>query len=186
MIDLSNIDWAVVLATLVGPIVAVGITLWHQSRSSTIEGRRELFVTMMKTRRHPTNSEFVGALNLVPVHFYGDKNVMERYSDLMKTFDDAMWLNSEAVPRLVDQVETKVAYLLSEVSKAVGRPVEQLHVLRGAYAPQGWQDEEVAQKRMRDALSSVLSGERPVSVAVVYPPVPQREAVQSLEISQVD
>ncbi|MBW9090071.1 hypothetical protein JNB91_19875 [Rhizobium wenxiniae] len=165
--DWSKVDWAVVLATFVGPIVAVGITLWYQERSSRNKSREDLFVSMMRTRRMPTNIEFVGALNLVPVHFWKDKLVMQRYSELMAVFSDPSWNVIDARLRLIEQVELKVAYLLSELSKAVGRPVEQLEILRGAYAPQGWKDEEQAQADLRSALAQLLSGARALPVFVL-------------------
>lgn len=171
-IDWSTIDWAVVAATLIGPIVAVLITLWHQERSMKRRSRQELFVAMMKTRRHPTNAEFVGALNLLPVHFFADKAVMERYVQLIAVFDDPAWFMPDAAQRLNEQASLKVAYLLSEMSRAVGRPVEQLQILRGAYAPQGWQDEEQAQKAVRTALTQILMGHRslPIWVAQLQQP----------------
>lgn len=91
LIDWSRVDWAIILATIVSPISAVIITLWHQKRWSKRLSRENIFVTMMKTRRNPTNVEFVGALNLVPVSFYSYKTVMHRYADLMDTFEDPSW-----------------------------------------------------------------------------------------------
>lgn len=181
MLDWTNFDWAVVAATFIGPVAAVIITLWHQERSLKKRSRQELFVSMMRTRRHPTNFEFVGALNLVPVHFYSDKEVMNRYAELIAVFDDTAWFVAEANARLAQQVDLKVAYLLSAMSYAVGRPVEQLQILRGGYAPQGWQDEEQAQRLLRSALTEVVSGQRPlpVWVAQVHQPTKTSAAYQS-------
>ncbi|MBB3407959.1 hypothetical protein FHT87_001862 [Rhizobium sp. BK316] len=166
----SQVDWAVVVATFVGPIAAVAITLWYQERSAWKSSRRSLFVSMMRTRRNPTNAEFVGALNLVPVYFYSENAVMQRYKELMAIFDDTMWLQAEARARLGEKADLHVAYLLSEMSKAVGTPVEQLQILRGAYAPQGWLDEEQAQKRLRESLTAIATGNAVLPVAVIPPP----------------
>tara|TARA_R110002020_G_scaffold200927_4_gene403338 strand:- start:4729 stop:5328 length:600 start_codon:yes stop_codon:yes gene_type:complete len=166
VIDWANIDWAIVVSTFVGPIAAVMITLWYQENSLRKRSRHELFVSMMRNRRHPTSQEFVGALNLVPVHFYADKDVMKRYAELIAVFDDTSWFIPEALNRLNEQAELRIAYLLSAMSRAVGRPVEQLQILRGAYAPQGWKDEEQAQKEIRSALSDVLTGKRLLPILV--------------------
>jgi hypothetical protein len=184
----SSVDWAVVLATFVGPIVAVIITLWYQERSSRNKSREDLFVAMMRTRRTPINIEFVGALNLVPVHFWKDRLVMQRYAELMAVFSDPSWSVIEARSRLVEQVEVKVAYLLSELSKAVSRPVEQLEILRGAYAPQGWKDEEQAQADLRSALSQLLSGARalPVFILPAAPPAPVNDANDGFAVDKSD
>lgn len=173
--DWAAVDWAVVAATFVGPVVAVIITLWYQERSLMKRSRHELFVSMMRSRRHPTNPEFVGALNLVPVHFYADGEVMKRYAELLAVFDSPSWNIPEALQGLHDQANLKVAYLLSAMSKAVGRPVEQLQILKGAYAPQGWADDEQAARMLRRSLTEVASGQRPLPVFVVQPSAPPAE-----------
>lgn len=174
--DWSGVDWAVVLATFVGPVVAVVITLCYQERSARNRSREDLFVAMMRTRRTPTNIEFVGALNLVPVHFWRDKLVMKRYAELMAVFSDPSWHVVDARLRLIEQVDMKVAYLLSELSKAVKRPVEQLEILRGAYAPQGWKDEEQAQADLRNSLAQLLGGARALPVFILPNDAPSTTA----------
>lgn len=188
MIDWANVDWAVVAATFVGPIIAVVISLWHQERSIQKRSRQELFVSMMRTRRHPTNAEFVGALNLVPVHFFSDKAVMQRYAALIAVFDDTAWFVAEARGKLHEKADLNVAYLLSAMSRAVGRPVEQLQILRGGYAPQGWQDEEQAQRALRSALTEIVSGQRPlpVWVAQLHQAAPAGIAPQQQEFAATE
>ena len=162
-----HIDWAVVGATLFGPVVAVWLTLWSQSRFLRKQDRRALFTVMMRNRRHILNADFVGALNLVPIHFHSDKKVIERYSKLMATVSDTNWENPKSVPVLNEQVDTNVAFLLHEMSKAVGTPIEQLDILRGAYAPQGWKDKENSQTAMQEAVMALLSGRRPLYVVPI-------------------
>ena len=172
-----EIDWAVVVATLLGPIIAVAITLWHQSRNSRKQSRMDLFSVMMRWRKHPM-ADFVGSLNLVPVHFNADRMVMQRYTELMTLFEDSGWRSPdhEVRRRLIDQTDTKIAYLLSAMAKAVGTPIDQLHILKGAYAPQGWADEEQIARETRDGLRSMLRGGYLPVVVMNGPTVPQPSA----------
>lgn len=167
----DKIDWAVVFATLVGPILAVLVTLWAQARDNRRRNRMELFSNMMRSRRNPTAIEFVGSLNLVPVHFHADRQVIAKYGELIALFEDSAWRSKdlEAIRRINDKVETSTAYLLSAMSKALGVPIEQLAILKGAYAPQGWADEEQEQKGLRLDLRRVLTGERPLVVLPLDP-----------------
>jgi hypothetical protein len=66
-----NIDtWAVVLATIVGPVAAVFITRWNDHRRE--ERNRLLYVyrTLMATRKIAISQEHVTAINLVEVEFH--------------------------------------------------------------------------------------------------------------------
>ncbi len=167
---MENFDWAVIIATFLGPISAVVITLWSQDRLLKRQERRQLLSTMMRYRRDIISTEFVGALNLVPVHFGQRASVMDRYSNLMKTFGDVGWKVPDAVPALNDRVETEVAYLLSEMSKVVGSNIDQLHILRGAYAPQGWANEQDKRNRIQDGLLDILEHRRALPVLAALQP----------------
>jgi hypothetical protein len=171
---LANGDWAVVIATFVSPIVAVGITLWAQARDSRNRNRMELFSNMMRSRRSPTAIEFVGSLNLVPVHFHADREVIARYAELMAVFEDTAWRSKdkETIQRIHEKTETTIAYLLSAMSVVLKVPIEQLAILRGAYAPQGRADEEQENRQVRLLLRDMLSGARALAVMPIPPPAP--------------
>ena len=81
----------------------------------------------------------------------------------------------DVVPGLLEKVDLNIAYLLSAMSQSVGAPVEQLHILRGAYAPQGWADEEEKQKSLRDQVQRLLSGEIALPVVLRPPLTPTDE-----------
>ena len=138
----------------------------------------DLFSVMMRWRKHPMAADFVGSLNLVPVHFNADRMVMQRYTELMTLFEDSGWRSPdhEVRRRLIDQTDTKIAYLLSAMAKAVGTPIDQLHILKGAYAPQGWADEEQIARETRDGLRSMLRGGYLPVVVMNGPTVPQPSA----------
>ncbi|WP_281967158.1 DUF6680 family protein [Roseovarius nanhaiticus] len=167
MIDWSQVDWAVVLATFCGPVLAVLVTLWHQGRSARKDARRSIYATMMRNRRHPASPDFVGAFNLVPVHFHNEKVVMEKYGKVLEIVNDASWSHQKSVQKLHENFNTAAASLLSSMSVVVGLPVDQLTILNGAYAPQGWADDEQEQRKLRQALLGVLVGARPLPVSVV-------------------
>ena len=175
----ENIDWAVVLAAFAGPIVAVCITLWYQGNYAARQARRDIYIALMRTRRYPISGDFVGAFNLVPVHFYGYKDVMERYRQLIGLFSDTAWHNPETSPRVAEKIPSAIAHLLSAMSVAVKTPISQLDILDGAYAPQGWADDEQAQRELRDAMRLLLSGEKPLPVTLLSSHGPQDERLQS-------
>lgn len=164
---LENIDWAVVAATFAGPISAVCITLWYQGHAAAMQARREVYISLMRNRLYPISGEFVGAFNVVPVHFYKDEQVMERYRQLHAIFSDSGWHHPETSLRVAEKVPSAIAYLLSEMSIAMKTPISQLDILNGAYAPSRWADDEQAQRELRDAMRLLLSGHKPLPVEIV-------------------
>lgn len=160
--DSSTIS--IVAATFVGPIIAVMITLWYQQYSLSRQSRMELFSVLMRNRRNNLATEYVSGLNMVPVHFHNKPKVLEKYATLMTTLSDLSWKNPERVSDLVDKANTDLAYLLSEMSKVVRTPVDQIQILKGAYAPQGWQDDADRARNIQFRLLEVLEQGRPLSV----------------------
>ncbi len=163
------IDWAVVTATFVGPIVAVGVTLWYQGWSAKKVDRLAIYSAMMRNRRTPTNAEFVGAFNLVPVHFLNDSAVIERYKRVLDVVNNPGWNQPELRRGLGEQSAVAITHLLSAMSKAVKLPVEQLDIFTGAYAPQLWADDDDAQREVRAALMKILRGEIALPVVAFNP-----------------
>ncbi|MCJ1900350.1 hypothetical protein MR829_08165 [Paracoccus versutus] len=163
-IGVQMMEWAIVLATFVGPIAAVAITLWYQRRSKQSEVRFNIYVAMMRNRRNMLNPDFVGSFNLVPVYFGGNAKVMEGYREVLRIVNDPSWTTDTAKPRLFEQLNDAASRLLHSISAAVGAPVEQLDILNGAYAPQAWLDDAAAQIEVRDLLRAFLQGKRPLPV----------------------
>jgi hypothetical protein len=162
--DFSQIDWAVVGATFLGPIFAVIITLWVQDRSSVRQTRMSVYEVMMRLRRFPTNNDFVGAFNLVPVHFHGVAKVMAAYRAVQRILNDHGWRIPDAVPQLNRDHEIALATLLVEMSRTLGIKVESADIQNGGYAPDGWRTEQETNEAMRQALFGVLIGARAVKV----------------------
>lgn len=165
--DVSQIDWAVVGATFLGPIFAVMLTLWVQNRSSVRQTRMSVYEVMMRLRRLPTNNDFVGAYNLVPIHFHGVPKVMAAYREMQRVVNDQTWKIPEAVPQLNRSHELALATLLVEMSRILGIKVESVDIQNGGYAPDGWRTEQETSEAMRQALLGVLIGARSVKVDLV-------------------
>jgi len=65
------------IAILLGPIFAVMITLWYQSKKEKQQHKFLLFQTLMSRRRDfPISQEWVDALNLIDVVFHDNKKAV--------------------------------------------------------------------------------------------------------------
>jgi hypothetical protein len=161
---------AIVMATLLGPVLAVMVTRHVDARRQIRDRRLEVFRSLMGSRRAPLSPERVKALNMVEIEFHGIASVEAAYRDVMAHIN---------MPRPLphgwgERHRTLLTKLLSEMAKVLGYELQQLDVLEGGYYPQGFVDIEVEQQLVRQALIDVLSGRRPlvVSPAAPAPPSP--------------
>ena len=95
---ISSETWAIVAATGLGPIFAVGITLWREAVTEKYRRRFSVFRTLMATRKVPISPEHVNAVNLVEVDFYKCRAVEAAwlaYKDHLNTGPDDAPFNDD-------------------------------------------------------------------------------------------
>jgi hypothetical protein len=173
------------LAAVAGPWVAVWITRMSDERKEVTERRRNIFRTLMRTRKMPIHYDHVGALNLIEIEFVGDAKVIVAWKEYFKNLGERTPadLDQRGHEELRQKRETLLTKLIHEIAVALKFKVEQLEILEGNYIPQGWDDEANEQRIVRQSLIDVLGGRRPIlfqpynpeSQNGPYPPAPQIE-----------
>jgi hypothetical protein len=161
---------AVVLATLLGPVLAICVARRVDDKRRRLARQLDVFRLLMSTRRVPLSADRVRALNLVQIEYHGIQNVEDAYRDLMQLINTLPPLPAN----WHDRQRGLTTKLLSEMAKVLGYDIQQLDVLEGGYWPQGLVDIEAEQQQVRQVLLEVLSGRRPllVSPAAPAPPAP--------------
>lgn len=77
---MSTESFLTLVAILVGPLIAVGITLWHDKRKRKRDAKLWVFHTLLANRRSsPPAAEWVSALNQIDVIFYDDPKVLDAW-----------------------------------------------------------------------------------------------------------
>jgi|CXWL01.1.fsa_nt_gi hypothetical protein len=132
--SISADTWAVVLATGVGPIAAVGLSLWREARNSLKSRQLWVFRTLMMTRRLGISADHVNALNLVEVDFYKCQKVLENW----KTYKDHLFSNAPEDEVWYEKKERLLANLLFEMAAAQDLSIPAMEIFKGGYAPKGW------------------------------------------------
>lgn len=176
MIELKTSEWVIVLATLAGPVLAVQAQKFIERARETRQRRLRLFYTLMGTRASRVSSDHVQALNMIDIEFYGrrllrmrfqksaDKNVIDAwkiYKDHLNERVDATGLDAWA--RRSDDLFVD---LLHSISLAVGYEFDKVQLKRGVYFPKAHDENEMAQLLIRDSLVKILTGEKPLPMAV--------------------
>lgn len=105
-------DWLTLLAIVVGPIVAVGITLWVEGRRRRRDSRTTVLRQLMATRHLPADPLYSTAVNLVPVEFNDEPEVMAAY----KAYLEAL---RRAVPEDPDELSRSLQFLVSKQTKMI-------------------------------------------------------------------
>ena len=180
-------DILLIMVTFIGPVAAVQAQKWIERSREKGDRKLRVFQTLMMTRAARAASiEHVQALNLIDLYFDGkgkdDKAVREAWAVY---FDHLHRLRcSPAAQQKAhdDKSIDLLTRLLQTISKSLGYDFGEVQLKRGAYFPQGHADENLARIVIRDSLVKILSGERPIPMAVVQFPVSEEALAAQKQI----
>jgi hypothetical protein len=156
---------AIVLATFLGPIFAVAVTLWREQRKENHSRRFYIFRTLMATRRLNISREHVDALNMIEVDFYGVTKVQAAYRAYLAHLNHTGPADQQWGDRRLDLA----AQLLHELSVAMKMPIGKIDLRSGGYSPLGWGGRDTIERYLLD----VAGGKESVPIRVTsLPPQP--------------
>lgn len=133
---MTNETLAVVIATLIGPLAAVIFTVWfdHRRESQRQIAKQEkdknerqlwIFRSLVKDRFFGISNDFVAAINLVEIEFYGEEKVINSWNKLR---DAHHTTNGQ------EQIRRRTNELLIEIAKVLG--FTNLNFTDPGYSPQ--------------------------------------------------
>jgi hypothetical protein len=169
-----NIDtWAVVLATVVGPVAAVFITRWNDQRREARNRLLHVYRVLMATRRSSVSQDHVAAINLVEVEFHGVKPVIEAWSAYLTHLNTTTTSGSEELARAWnDRRSELLAVLLVKIAAHLGITKGEIEILHGGYAPHAWLLRENKLDAVQDYAIRLSEGKAVVPLSMVQQPHP--------------
>lgn len=159
-----SIDWAVVFATLVGPVLAVQAQKVIERRKENSNRRDRIFQALMTNRATRLSDLYVQALNQIDLEFQHsgnkkDKAVIDKWRVLFGE------LNAPPEPQnlplnvaWIERCNEGLVQLLLAMSAALGRLHSEEEIRRGMYYPKGRFEAEQAQLAVLDGLKNLLNG----------------------------
>lgn len=158
-----NIDtWAVVFATLFGPIFAVQAQQYIARRGEERQRKLWLFRSLMNTRVGTLTVEHVNALNAVPLEFHRDVEIMghwRKYLDHLNNQNTALDVWGKLRVDLYSD-------MLAIMAKRLDYGFDPLQVKNEIYAPRGHFEIETDQEAIRRGVAELMKGERTLPLEV--------------------
>ena len=129
VLDIINI-----IAIIVIPIFSVLIGQWLQNRSEKRKDKVRVFSHLMSYRAIGyVDQQSVNILDLIPIVFNDDKNVIEKYNIYLKSLN----IKTEDFPQKQKEIENNKTKMLEEMAKNLGYKNINWEIIQNPYLPQG-------------------------------------------------
>jgi len=150
-----------IIAILLSPAIAVGVSMWIQTRREKLQHKRFIFTKLMETRHEIYSQEIVRALNMIDVAFYDNSRVRELWKEYLEMLNNKGLDN----PQGWEQRKKKRLELVQGMAKAVGygKGISHLDVDR-FYLPVGLVEERQRAEDIGKELLRVLKESHGIKV----------------------
>lgn len=185
------VEWWVVFATLVGPVLAVQTQKFIERAGDHRARRQRIFVALMANRATRLADDFVKALNLIDLEFLPsgwsrrkDKAVIGAWHALLDDLNHGPGADADKPTTIAwnARCDDRIVELLAAMSSALGYSFTREQLRRGIYHPQGFYEREQAHLAILDGLRKVLTGQSALPMAVTQFPTNPDFATAQLEL----
>jgi hypothetical protein len=159
------------VAIVIGPIIAVQITLRFEERREKRRRKYDTFHALMRTRRVTLSPDHVTALNVIQTEFHDDEKVITAYKKYIDNLAVGLAAGSseEATKKFVDDRDDAFNEMMFELGKHLGFTLDKRELAKYSYAPQGWVNIEAEQNAIRHFAIELLQGKRPLPITPFQP-----------------
>ena len=169
-------DIVMILAVVIGPIVAVQLTRYLDNKKEERERKLQVFKTLMETRAYNVSWQHVAALNRIDVEFYKNKKVITAWKEYLDQLnspitDNNLWADK----RLNLFVE-----LLYIMAQSLNYDFDKTHIKNSSYSPKAhgsFFDEQHVRdelKSIRENALKMLTGQTPIPMEITNWPNPPK------------
>lgn len=178
-------DWAIIFATLGGPVLAVQVQKWLERGRAITERRSQIFRTLMATRASVLSPEHVQALNAVPVEFYGTGGKLKAINEKWKEFLDHHAPDLQANEAWLQKRTDLFVDLLHLISQSLGYGFSRSQLARDIWNPQAHGELENEQTIIRKGFVKLFNGELSLPMAVTeFPATADDQSLANQEALQ--
>jgi hypothetical protein len=183
-------DWAIVLATLAGPVLAVQAQKWVEGVREYRNRKLWVFSTLMATRAARLSLDHVRALNMIEMAFYGRRVFGVRHQKKSEREVVDAWydyLDDLGVdPNQIDITRRTNLFigLLFKMAADVGLRFDRMQITKSVYMPVAHGEAEMQEQELRRRALDVFSGTSPLKMEVTSFPVDPNALAAQIELQQ--
>lgn len=164
-------DTLIILATLMGPVIAVQVTRFLDNKKEERGRRLQVFKTLMATRAYTISPPHVEALNRIDLEFSSNKKPDKKVVEVWRQYLDLLG-NKSLSP---EQWDLRRVDLLVELLYAMGQALDydfdKTQIKNGTYSPVAHGRIEEEQQAVRTRVLEVLEGKRAIPMLVTNLPI---------------
>ncbi|MBO9826996.1 hypothetical protein J7373_01900 [Xanthomonas sp. A2111] len=168
-------DWLIILATMLGPILAVQAQKWVERKRRVSDMRSWIFTTLMTTRANRLTAPHIEALNSITIAFNDSGRrlrsrkcqlVLDRWREYIAHLNVRLGGDRDELIRHNTQIVELFTNLLESMAAERGFEFDRVEIANGAYHPQAVVDNtEMGSAMMENALR-VLRGDQAIRIYV--------------------
>ena len=169
ILGLQPYEWLTLAGILIGPIIAVVLTLGVEARRRSNDQKVQVLRMLLSTRHLPGDAAYSLAINLIPVEFNKSAAVMHAWNDYIGAVQ--FQPSPENMDRVLQNSSAKQTRLIYEIARSLGFNLAETDIQTSAYASEGWVKREAlildghaAWREIADALkvqTSIMIQDRP-------------------------
>lgn len=161
-----QIDWAVVCATIAGPILAVWASEWRQQRKLLHDRKEWVFRALWSTRSVNLHPDHVQALNNIDFAFPQKSfpKIADAWGLYFAHLSTPMGESNDSRLRWNETASNLLADLVHLMAIELKIPFSKTQVKQPSYHPSGYVFTESQKNELRALALEVLKGERPIPI----------------------
>ena len=153
-------DWVMILAVFSGPIVAVQLTKFLDTKKEKRQRKLDIFKTLMSTRSYSTSWDHVMTLNRIDLEFETSNQKEKAVIEAWKQYLDLLGDKSIPVDQwLAKRVELLVE-LLHKMALVLDYDFDKTHIKNSSYSPEAHGNIDNQQAQIREGIIDILAGTR--------------------------
>lgn len=170
-------DWIMILAVFSGPIVAVQLTKYLDSKKEKRQRKLDIFKTLMATRAYTMSWDHVITLNHIDLEFERSNEKEKAVIEAWKQYHDHLGDKSVTGEQWGTKRVELLVELLHKMAIVLDYDFDKTHIKNSSYAPMGHGNIEIQQENIRAGLIDILEGKRVLPMHITN--LPTEDSKQS-------
>ena len=136
ILGLKIYELITIAAIVIGPIVAVSITLFFEGRRQERDRQNQTMRMLVSTRHLPGDAAYTTAINMIPVDFNRQRSIMAAWHAYIESI--RYQPSPENVDESLKQAVSKQTKLIFEIMRFLGYRISESDIQATAYAAGGF------------------------------------------------